>query len=76
MGEHDSYRETFALWVVNTTVTKVSGSDQRGEFKIGWRGRVKLRYTMAEVDMSASKAATHLKEHTGTSHRSQLTGMS
>ena len=27
MGEQDSYRETFALWVVNTQVTKVSGSD-------------------------------------------------
>ena len=53
MGEHDSYRETFALWVVNTKVTKVSGSDQRGEFRIGGRSQVRLQYPMGEVDTSA-----------------------
>ena len=40
MGEQDSYRVTFALWVGNTQVTKVSGSDYRGEFRIGGRGQV------------------------------------
>ena len=37
MGEQDSYRETFALWVGNT---QVSGSDHSGEFRIGGRGQV------------------------------------
>ena len=46
-------RETFALWVLNIQVTKVSGSDHRGEFRIGGRGQVKLQYNMGEVDMSA-----------------------
>ena len=53
MGERYSYRETFALWVVNTQVTKISGSDHCGEFRIGGRGQVKLQYTMGEVDPSA-----------------------
>ena len=37
MGDQDSYRETFALWVGNT---QVSGSDHCGGFRIGGRGRV------------------------------------
>ena len=44
-------REKFALCVVNTQITKVSGSDHRGEFRIGGRGKVKLHYNMGEVDM-------------------------
>ena len=39
-----------------------SGSDHGGEFRIGGRDQVKLQYTMGEVDMSANKAATQLKE--------------
>ena len=48
MGEQDFYRETFALWVINTKVTKVNASDHRGEFRFGhglnqqWRERLKL----------------------------------
>jgi hypothetical protein len=42
MGEQDSYRETFALWVGIIQVTKVSGSDHREEFRIGGRGHVKI----------------------------------
>ena len=57
MGEQVSYRETFALRVVNTQVTAMSRSDHRGEFRIGGRGQVKLQYTMGEVDMSASLQA-------------------
>ena len=49
MGEQDSYWDTFALWVINTNVTKVSGRDHRGEFRIGARGQVKLQCTMGEV---------------------------
>jgi hypothetical protein len=37
MGDQDSYRETFVLWVGNT---QVSGSDHSGEFRIGGRGQV------------------------------------
>ena len=48
---------TFALWVVNAQVTKMSGSDHREEFRIGGSGQVKLQYTMGEVDMSASLQA-------------------
>ena len=43
-------------------VTKVIGSDHRGEFRIGGRGQVKPQYNIGEVDMSASKAARQLKE--------------
>ena len=46
MGEQDSYREMFALSVVNT---KVWGRDHRGEFRIGGRVQVKLKNTMGEV---------------------------
>ena len=53
MGEQDSYRETFALWVGNIQLTKESGSDHSGAFRIGGRGQVNLQYTMGEVDMSA-----------------------
>ena len=34
------------MWVGNLQVTKVSGSDHRGELRIGGRGQVKLQYTM------------------------------
>ena len=37
MGDQDSYRETFALWVGNT---QVSGIDHSGEFRIGGRGQI------------------------------------
>ena len=53
MVEQDSYRETFALWVGNIQLTKESGSDHSGAFRIGGRGQVNLQYTMGEVDMSA-----------------------
>ena len=36
MGVHNSYMETFTSWGTKTTkVTKVRGSDHRGEFRIG-----------------------------------------
>ena len=35
MGEQDSYRETFSLWVGNIELTKLSGSDHSGAFRIG-----------------------------------------
>ena len=53
MVDQDSYRETFALWVENIQLTKVSGSDHSGAFRIGRRGQVKMQYTMGEVVMSA-----------------------
>ena len=65
MGEQDSYRETFALRVGNTQLTKVGG-----------RGQVKMQYTMGEVNMSASlqdRAARQL--NTSTQQRSQLIGL-
>ena len=34
-GVHDSFRETFTLWVVNRKETKARGSDHRGELRIG-----------------------------------------
>ena len=48
MGEQDSYKETFAFWLGNIQLTKVSGSDHSGAFTIGWRGQVDLQYTMGE----------------------------
>ena len=58
---------------VNAKVTKVSGRDHRGEFRIGWRGQVKLQHTLGEVGMSASLQARQLKEFT--QEGSQLIGM-
>ena len=37
MGEKDSCRQRFPLWVGNTQLTKVRGRDHRGEFRIGGR---------------------------------------
>ena len=39
------------------SVTKVSGSDHRGEIRIGWREQIKLQYTVGEVDMSTNLQA-------------------
>ena len=68
MGEKDSYRETFAWWVVYTKVTKVRGSDH---FRIGRRGQDKLQYTMGEVDMSARLQARMQQLKDSTHQRSQ-----
>ena len=51
MGEQDSYRETFALWVGNT---QVSGSDHSGEFRMaGEANLTAIHY--GEVDMQVCK---------------------
>ena len=76
MGEQVSYRETFALRVVNTQVTAVSRSDHRGEFRIGGRGQVKLQYTMGEVDMSASLQVSLHQLKESTQQRGQSIGLS
>ena len=44
------------VWIMGS-VTKVSGSDHRGEIRIGWREQIKLQYTVGEVDMSANLQA-------------------
>ena len=72
MGEH-SYSETFALWIGNIQATKVRGSDHRGVFRIDLRqSKVKLQYTMGEVDMSAS---LHARLEESTQQRSQSIGL-
>ena len=60
MVEQDSYRGTFASWVVDTTVTKVRGGTileslglVTAEVSHGRRELVSLQYTIGEEDMSA-----------------------
>ena len=45
MGDQDSYRETFELWAGNIQLTKLSGSDHSGAFRIGGKVQVNLQYT-------------------------------